>query len=112
MGSDRGVDATGGEIMLIHDVIKNVAVHYGVSRAVMIGRSRTKPVVLVRGLAAYIARDVTGRSFQEIAKQLNRDHTTIIYLIRKIDQMRKYDAEFDAEIAALTDSVKSNGSAS
>ncbi|MEM7569477.1 MAG: chromosomal replication initiator protein DnaA [Pseudomonadota bacterium] len=76
--------------------------HYGLKRTDLLSRRRTQKIVRPRQVAMYLCKQVTTKSLPEIARAFDgRDHTTVMYAIRKIDSMRKEDAELDADIGLL-----------
>jgi chromosomal replication initiator protein len=55
----------------------------------------------------FLCKELTRRSLPEIGEAFGgRDHTTILYACRKIDEMRKSDAEFNDEVERLTRSIR------
>ena len=71
----------------IRDIASAVAKHYGLRLRDLQSASRRRGVVDARNITAYLARKSTGQSLQQIGCYLgNRDHTTILHGIRKIDQ--------------------------
>lgn len=76
--------------------------HYGIKRSDLLSRRRIQKIVRPRQVAMYICKLVTNKSLPEIARAFDgRDHTTVMYAVRKIDTLRKEDAEIDADIALL-----------
>ncbi|MEO0412661.1 MAG: chromosomal replication initiator protein DnaA [Pseudomonadota bacterium] len=76
--------------------------HYGLKRTDLLSRRRTQKIVRPRQVAMYLCKLVTTKSLPEIARAFDgRDHTTVMYAIRKIDRLRKEDAELDADIGLL-----------
>lgn len=60
--------------------------------------SRRRAVVLARGVAMYLARQLTGKSLEEIGHFFGgRDHTTVLHGCRKMEQVLKTDP--DARLA-------------
>jgi len=54
----------------------------------------------------YIARQLTGASLQVIGREFaNRHHTTMLYSIRKIEEMRRSDGALDGAISGLMDDI-------
>jgi chromosomal replication initiator protein len=54
----------------------------------------------------YIARQLTRASLQEIGRQFgDRHHTTTLYSINKIDEMRRSDKALDRTITQLMDAI-------
>ncbi len=71
-------------------VIEVVANGCGISVEELLGRSRTRPLVIARHVAMYILRQQTDLSYPEIAKVFGgRDHTTVMHAVRKIAALMK-----------------------
>jgi chromosomal replication initiation ATPase DnaA len=68
---------------ITHAVISAVAAHYGVERDRLLSQDRSMPLVRHRQVAMAIARDM-GCSLLAIAAELGRDHSTVLYGIRKV----------------------------
>lgn len=88
--------------LLIHDIQNAVARHFSVSKLDMISDRRTANVVLPRQVAMYLAKELTARSLPEIGRRFGgRDHTTVLYAVRKIAKRCIADAEFAGKVATL-----------
>lgn len=87
----------------ISDVKKAACQYFEVTSLDLDSARRTLKIVYPRHIAMYLARQVTGRSYPEIGRRFgNRDHTTVLSGIRKIERLRKTDSKLDADIQALT----------
>ena len=54
----------------------------------------------------WLCKDITKRSLPEIALQFgNRDHTTVLHAIRKIDCLREGDPQLQADLDAIKASL-------
>ncbi len=63
----------------VRDIAARVCARLGVPPEDVFGRSKHRRVVLARSLTAYLARQLTTRSFPEIARELNRpNHSTVV----------------------------------
>jgi Bacterial dnaA protein helix-turn-helix len=88
--------------LLITEIQRLVAKRYKVKRADILSARRTADVTLPRQIAMYLARTMTLRATTEIGRRFgNRDHTTVLHAVQKIERMRARDPEFDAQIRAL-----------
>jgi chromosomal replication initiator protein len=86
----------------IEDIQRVVARQYNVSRADILSSRRTANVVRPRQVAMYLAKILTLRSFPEIGRHFGgRDHTTVLYAVRKIDALTTNDAALAEEIEVL-----------
>lgn len=83
-------------------IVKTICAYYGVREQDLMAQRRTRTVVLPRQIAMYLARELTVKSMPEIGRRFgNRDHTTVLHAIRKIEARRADDAGLNAEIAEL-----------
>jgi chromosomal replication initiator protein len=86
----------------IEDIQKIVAKHYNVSRADILSARRTANVVRPRQVAMYLAKQLTLRSLPEIGRRFgNRDHTTVLHAVRKIDGLLPTDTGLAGEVELL-----------
>jgi len=67
--------------------IRLVAEFYAVEDHDIIGQSRKGKHSLPRKMACLLMRDIGEMSYDEIGHVLNRDHTTILYLVRSAQEM-------------------------
>ena len=98
---------TEGARVLVEDVKRKVAAHFGIPISDLESASRKRAVVRPRQMAMLVARDLTGRSYPEIARRFgSRDHTTVIHGCEKIRRLSEADPEVAAEIEALKQSIR------
>jgi chromosomal replication initiator protein len=70
----------------IEDIIKVVSRHFGISRGDLLSQRRHRSVVWPRQIGMYLSKSLTSRSLPEIGRRFgNRDHTTVLHAIRKIE---------------------------
>ena len=68
-------------------ILSVVAEHYDVSTADIIGNKRSSKIVMPRQICMYLCRSVIDLPLKNIGKFLgNRDHTTVMHGINKIEQ--------------------------
>jgi chromosomal replication initiator protein len=86
----------------IEDILKIVSRHYGVSRNDILSERRHRSVVWPRQIGMYLAKQMTARSLPEIGRRFgNRDHTTVLHAIRKIEGQISSNAQLKDEIEDL-----------
>jgi chromosomal replication initiator protein len=85
----HGDAATGPSISTIQDAVCSTL---GVSRSAMLSQSRTAAVSHTRQIAMYLARELTDLSLADIAREFDRDHTTILHAIRAVSARASADA--------------------
>lgn len=70
-------------------------------------RSRKREIVRPRQIATYVARQLTGQSFPQIARRFGpRDHTTILHGCQLVAQKMASDPDFAAQVEAFIDAVR------
>jgi len=70
----------------IEDILKVIARHFGVSKTELLSKRRHRAVVWPRQIGMYLAKQLTARSLPEIGRRFgDRDHTTVLHAIRKIE---------------------------
>lgn len=85
----RDLFQNGGEPrrVRIEEIIKTVSRHFGVSKPDILSQRRHRSVVWPRQIGMYLSKQLTARSLPEIGRRFgNRDHTTVLHAIRKIDK--------------------------
>lgn len=87
----------------IRQIAQRTARHFGLSLAELRGPSRRRAVATARGVAAYLARQLTGCSLESIGEFLGgRDHTTILHACQQTEQRARRDATVREAIKQLT----------
>ncbi len=75
-------------VYTIDDVKRATMAVFGLSRTQIVSKSRERAVVYPRQLAMYMCRQVTTKSYPQIARGFaKKDHTTCIYACTKIAKM-------------------------
>lgn len=68
-------------------IIQTVAEHFGVSYSDIIGQKRTSNIMFPRQISMYLCQELTDSTLMSIGKVMgNRDHSTIINGIKKIQK--------------------------
>lgn len=86
----------------IEDILRLVSRHYGVSKSDILSPRRHRSVVWPRQIGMYLAKQLTTRSLPEIGRRFgDRDHTTVLHAIRKIEGEIGNDSRLKDEIEEL-----------
>lgn len=103
LASRDGASAEPGSGRPIADVIDVVSRHFRISRAEILGPSRTRSIVQARQTGMYLAHKLSGKSLPEIGRCFGgRDHVTVLHAARKIEGRMLSDAGVRSEIERLT----------
>ena len=117
---------TGREISLTlaQDVLRNVLQHddravtieiiqkfvsdyYQLKLVELKSRNNSKSVALPRQVAMYLCKSLTNASLPEIGRSFGgKHHSTVIHSIRKIEDLRQRDADFNSHINNLMESFR------
>ena len=94
--------------VITFDTILNVtSEHFGVSKEMIISKSRTNEVAIARMAVMYLARKFLDISQQAIGDNLGgRDHATIINGIKRIDEYINEKPDFKNSIDSLINKIK------
>jgi len=76
-------------------IIEIVAKHYGVTPKQIISKSQKKNIALARHVAIYLCKDLLELSSVKLAKIFKRDHSTIVYSLKKINNLKELDYNFN-----------------
>jgi chromosomal replication initiator protein len=86
----------------VEDILRVVSRHFAVSKADILSDRRHRSVVRPRQIGMYLAKQLTSRSLPEIGRRFgNRDHTTVLHAIRKIDRELGDNPHLKEEIEEL-----------
>ncbi len=86
----------------VEDILRIVSRHFAVPKAEILSDRRHRSVVRPRQIGMYLAKQLTSRSLPEIGRRFgNRDHTTVLHAIRKIDRELSGDPRLKDEIEEL-----------
>lgn len=86
----------------IEDILKVVSRHYAVTRADIVSPRRHRSIVWPRQIGMYLAKQLTSRSLPEIGRRFgDRDHTTVLHAIRKIDRELENNTRLRDELEKL-----------
>jgi chromosomal replication initiator protein len=84
--------------VMISEIIKLVCQKEKISKTLMLSPQRGKYLLQSRSIAQYLSCKFSGKSLMCIGRAFNRDHTSVMYLRDKIEEMRKHDSELDEKI--------------
>ncbi len=91
------INDTRPEPVKIETIIAEVAKTYNVSESDILSNRRTAALALARQVAMYIARETTNLSFSAIGESFGKDHTTVLYNVKKVEKFLK-DKPYEKEL--------------
>ncbi|MCF3947401.1 chromosomal replication initiator protein DnaA [Acidiphilium sp. AL] len=86
----------------IEEIQKRVAEHYNIRVSEMSSARRARNIARPRQIAMYLAKQLTSRSLPEIGRKFgNRDHTTVMHAVAKVNQLIGADPGFAEDVELL-----------
>ena len=90
-------------------IIKATAEYYSLSEDELRGQNRSKNVAAARQISMYLIRTLTNMSLKDIGAQYeDRNHTTVLSSIRKVEALLKSDPETAAVVRDITSNINNN----
>lgn len=97
------------ETRSVEDIQRVVCGHFRLTNAELLSKDRHKSVAFARQVAMYLCRQRLGCSFPELGRAFgNRDHTTVMSAVRRVETLRRSNPEVDAQVQALESRLGSN----
>src|SRR5699024_10982275 len=91
----------------VENMQKTVAVFYKIKVAHMYSKRRPANIALPRQIATYLSKELTQKSLPEIGDLFGgRDHTTVLYAVRKVSSARSKQAELNHALHVLEQTLK------
>ena len=89
-------------------IIGETSRYYGISEEDIRGQRRSKNTAMARQVAMYLIRSLTNLSLVDIGEQFeNRNHSTVLSSIRKVEDLIKTDSDTAASIRDITSNLNS-----
>ncbi len=89
-------------------IISQVCKFYSVDENVLRGTLKNKGTTEARQTAIYLIRKLTNLSLPDIGKEFSRDHSTILYAIRKVEmELKKGNDQLQNNIRDITANINS-----
>ena len=86
----------------IEEIQKKVSQHFNVKMSDMSSARRSRTIARPRQIAMYLSKNLTSRSLPEIGRRFgNRDHTTVIHAVKKVEELMDKDISFDEDVQLL-----------
>lgn len=87
-------------------VIAEVSRFYSIDEDIIRGTLRTKGAAEARQIAMYLIRKLTNLSFPDIGQEFGKDHSTVQYAVRKVeDELKKSASGLQDNIRDITSNI-------
>ena len=89
-------------------IISYICSYYNIDEETLRGQSRSRDVVAARQLAMYLIRRMHATSLDGIGKEFgNRDHSTILHSLDKVEKQMQTDPKFAERVKEITTNISS-----
>lgn len=92
----------------VTSIQKEVEQYYRISHNDLVGTKRSRNVGYARQVAIYLCRQMLDITYNDIGKKFNRDHSTVMYSIERIEDRLKESRELQEEIEIITKNIREN----
>jgi chromosomal replication initiator protein len=90
------------EVVSVEDIQRAVCSHFRLSSSNLLSKDRHKSVAFARQVAMYLCRQRLKCSFPELGRAFgNRDHTTVMSAVRRIEAQAQKDPQVKAHLEAI-----------
>jgi len=91
----------------IEQIQKYVADYYHLKLNELKSRNNSKSVAMPRQVAMYLCKSLTHASLPEIGRSFGgKHHSTVIHSIRKVEELRRTDKDFNSLITGFLETVR------
>ena len=85
----------------VEEIQRQVARYFKVTVDELRQDRRHKQLAYARSVSMYLCRKLTRASFPELGNRFNKDHTTVLAAVRKIDKLRPIDSVLRKQLEEL-----------
>ncbi|MDP8956361.1 MAG: chromosomal replication initiator protein DnaA [Actinomycetota bacterium] len=99
------IPESGQEILPV-TILEETGAYFGLTPDDLVSKSRSRPMTTARHMAMYLLRELTGLSLIKIGERFDRDHTTVIHGIRKIESLMPARGSVYRQVQELTKKIR------
>jgi hypothetical protein len=112
MYDGQGTETEAQVIPRVIEVQRVVAQWFDVTVEDLKSECRKRQFAWPRQVAQYVCREMTRQSYPEIARKFgDRDHTSILFAVRKVAQIITHDADLAAQVAHFKKAINADATA-
>jgi chromosomal replication initiator protein len=90
-------------------IMDETATYFGLEVSDLVSKSRTRLQTTARHVAMYILRELTGLSLIKIGELFERDHTTVLHGVKKIEALMPDRGSTFRQVQELTKKIRLHG---
>jgi chromosomal replication initiator protein len=89
-------------------ILDDTAAYFSLTRQDLISKNRSRPLTTARHVAMYLLRECTGLSLIRIGEWFERDHSTVIHGIKKVEKLMRERGSTYRQVQDLTRQIRSH----
>ena len=89
-------------------ILNETAGYFGLGPSDLVSKSRSRPLTTARHIAMYLLRELTGLSLIKIGEHFDRDHTTAMHGIKKIESLMPARGSTYRQVQELTKRIRAS----
>jgi chromosomal replication initiation ATPase DnaA len=90
----------------LDEIMDAVCNYFDLKKKTLVSDSRNHSVVEARKIYVFLCRKLTTKTLEAIGKIINRNHSTLLYLLDIVESRVKYDTNFLYNIKIIEDNIK------
>ena len=87
-------------------ILEETAAYFGLGPGDLVSKSRSRPLTTARHVAMYLLRELTGLSLIKIGEHFDRDHTTVLHGVKKIEGLMPARGSTYRQVQELTKKIR------
>jgi chromosomal replication initiator protein len=95
-----------GQEITPQSIVDETAAYFAMDLADLMSKSRSRPLTTARHVAMYLLRELTGLSLIKIGELFERDHTTALHGIKKIEGLMQARGSVYRQVHELTKKIR------
>lgn len=86
----------------VEEIQRQVANHFQIRLSEMHSARRSRAIARPRQVAMYLSKQLTSQSLPDIGRKFGgRDHTTVLHAVKKVEELRGLDKQFNDDVDLL-----------
>ncbi|UUX52089.1 chromosomal replication initiator protein DnaA [Nisaea acidiphila] len=86
----------------VEEIQRQVANHFQIRLSEMHSARRSRAIARPRQVAMYLSKQLTSQSLPDIGRKFGgRDHTTVLHAVKKVEELRGQDKQFNDDVDLL-----------
>jgi len=87
-------------------IMQETATYFGLGLGDLVSKSRSRPLTTARHVAMYLLREMTNLSLIKIGEHFERDHTTVLHGVKKIEGLMPARGSTYRQVQELTKKIR------